>query len=259
MTNSDEVRRVLLEVIAESAEGPEKHFGRWHVLRETANRVVGAHMRDEQSHQRILDAWDDLYRQGIVSWGRNLDSQNNATADSAHLTQHGLASTKDLSRDPSNPAAYRAAIQPHVRDVPVVISYLDEAVDTYNRGSFKSSAVMVGGAAESLALVVRDRLSERITKDGEAPSQALQADFPIAGVIRAVGKELDARKTTMPQKLRERFESHWIGFTGLYRMTRNDAGHPTSVEPVTREAVHANLLLFHEHARLCRELIDWMS
>ena len=41
---------------------------------------------------------------------------------------------------------------------------------------------------------------------------------------------------------------------GLIRMTRNDAGHPSSVDPITREAIHGALLTFPEQARLSFDL-----
>ena len=40
---------------------------------------------------------------------------------------------------------------------------------------------------------------------------------------------------------------------------RNDAGHPKSIEPVSRDAVHGQLLLLHEHARLVFELGAWVD
>ena len=36
-------------------------------------------------------------------------------------------------------------------------------------------------------------------------------------------------------------------------------GHPKSIEPVNRDAVHGQLLLLHEHARLVFELGAWVD
>lgn len=63
----------------------------------------------------------------------------------------------------------------------------------------------------------------------------------------------------IPRPLRERYESFWSSYTGVFRMTRDDAGHPTSIDPVNRETIHASLLLFHEHARLCHDLSVWIE
>ena len=72
-------------------------------------------------------------------------------------------------------------------------------------------------------------------------------------------QQLDARLAAMPRDLRERYESYWPAWSGLYRMTRNEAGHPKSVDPVTRDAIHAALLVFHEHTRLIFDLGAWID
>jgi hypothetical protein len=205
----------------------------------------------------VLDGWDDLYRSGIISWGYDVGSHPNSGSDWAHLTAHGTETLKNLSRDPSNPLGYRAAVEEYVRDLPVVVSYLAEALDTYNKGSIKASAVMLGAAAESMNLDVRDKLKERMLAGGKTPPKALD-DFRIAAVLRAMETELKTRVKDMPRNLSERFESYWSASTGLFRMTRNDAGHPKSVEPVTRDAVHAALLLFPEQAKLTHDVRAWI-
>ena len=63
----------------------------------------------------------------------------------------------------------------------------------------------------------------------------------------------------MPQDLRERFSSFWSAFTGQLRISRNEAGHPKSVDPVTRDVVHSSLLIFPELARLARDLDIWVQ
>ena len=194
----------------------------------------------------------------MISWGLDTSQGPNSGPDWAHLTAHGAETIKNVSRDPSNPSGYRTAIDADVRDQPIVISYLAEALDTFNKGSIKASAVMLGAAAESMNLGVRDLLKDRMIAAGKTPPKSLD-DFRIAEVLRTIEKELTPRMKDMPRELRERFESYWPAWTGLFRMTRNEAGHPKSVEPVTRDAVHAALLLFPEQARLTHELRDWIT
>jgi hypothetical protein len=107
-------------------------------------------------------------------------------------------------------------------------------------------------------LGVRDKLKERTIAGSKTASKALD-DLRIAEVLPAIEKELTPRVKDMPKELRERFESYWPAWTGLFRMTRNEAGHPKSVEPVTRDAVHAALLLFPEQARLTHDLREWIA
>lgn len=250
------VRKVLLDVIRGMAASDAGAFGRYEVLKHAGTRLAANH--DPRLQRFVLDGWDDLYRSGIISWGLDVGSSPNASSEWAHLTAHGAQTLKTLSRDPANPLGYREAIDEHVRDLPVAISYLAEAIDTFNKGSIKASAVMLGAAAESINLAVRDTLKERMRAMRKSPPKGLD-DFRIAVVLRSVEGELTPRAKDMSQDLRERFESFWPAWTGLFRMTRNEAGHPKSVEPVTREAVHAALLLFHEQARLAHDLRAWIA
>jgi hypothetical protein len=121
----------------------------------------------------------------------------------------------------------------------------------------KAAAVMLGCAAESLNLDLRDRLRSKLASRGLVP-QALD-DWRIATVLRAMADELAKRVKDMPRELRERFEAHWPSWSGLFRIARNEAGHPSSVDPVTHEQVHAALLMFHEQARLCADLAAWID
>ena len=63
----------------------------------------------------------------------------------------------------------------------------------------------------------------------------------------------------MPRPLSEAFESYWPAFLQQIRVSRNAAGHPTSVEPVEESTVHASLLIFPELLKLSTELEDWIS
>lgn len=175
-----------------------------------------------------------------------------------HLSEHGVDALNSVDRDPSNRRGYLAAIAPHLKDQEIALSYLDEALDTYNKGNVRAAAVMLGCAVEALSLSLRARAKARIaTNGGAAPTQL--DDWRIAKVLRALEQQLDSRVAAMPRHLRERYESFWTAWTGLFRMTRNDAGHPKSIEPVSRDAVHGQLLLLHEHARLVSELGAWVD
>lgn len=115
---------------------------------------------------------------------------------------------------------------------------------------------MVGGAAESIILELRDILVARIGALGRTPSKDLQ-DWRIKRVPDALKKELDTQKNSMPGK--EAYEAYWPAFTQQIRAARNDVGHPSSIDPVTPETVHASLLIFPELARLAVELRSWIS
>ncbi len=165
---------------------------------------------------------------------------------------------ENLSRDPANPDGYLAHLCKRGTLNEIADSYLREALKTFNSDCFKSTAVMVGAAAETMILELRDTLIKRMKSMGKVPLKDLE-DWRIKRVLDALKKELDNQKSNMTRELTEEVESYWPAFTQQIRSTRNEAGHPKSIEPVTPEAVHASLLIFPELAKVADDIKSWIS
>jgi hypothetical protein len=244
-----DLRKTMLEAIANR---PADQLQSGVVMKEVQHRIKAY---SEEDQQAVLTCWYDLIRMGVLSWGLDLANPN---PPFAHLTERGRKALQNVSRDPSNPDGYLAALGASLTPHSVSWSYVTEALATYNAGCHKASAVMIGAASEALLLDLRDRLVERL--------DALQAnaakdltDWRFKKVLDAVEAVCAGRRRTMPGALGERFGSYWSSFTSHLRLTRNDAGHPKSVEPVTEDAVHGSLLIFPELAKLVRDLREWMA
>src|SRR3989454_10881710 len=63
---------------------------------------------------------------------------------------------------PANPDGYLFHLKNRAAIGPVTASYIAEALNTFNAACFKATAVMVGAAAESLVLEVRDGLVAKL-------------------------------------------------------------------------------------------------
>lgn len=249
--DTDKVRAALLNEIARRAQSPNLQPAS--VLSEVARQL---NLQHEGSGARaLLDAWSDLFRGGYVSWGYNL---SNIDPPFYHVTEKGGRIIQTLSRDPSNPSGYRAYLATKCKLNPIADSYIAEALDTYNSGSFKSAAVMVGAAAESLVLELREVLTAKIASLRQPEPPKLSA-WQVRTVLAAIEDLLDQKKKRMPTKLREDYEAYWSAFTQQIRVVRNDAGHPTSIDPITEQAVHGTLLVFPELARLAGEMAFWVQ
>jgi hypothetical protein len=113
-------------------------------------------------------------------------------------------------------------------------------------------------AAEAVTLDVRLFVQQKYEELGRTVPSDLNS-WKIRTVTSALTKIFD---NTIDRKkhgaLRERYEAYWSGFAAQIRTTRNDAGHPTTIEPVTPETVHASLLIFPELAGLAWALCDWI-
>jgi hypothetical protein len=93
-----------------------------------------------------------LFRNGILSWGYNL---SNPEQPFYHVADYGLRILEKLSGDPGNPDNYMAFLLKNTALNPIALSYVEEALRTYNAACFKASAVMLGAASEGLVLTVQ--------------------------------------------------------------------------------------------------------
>jgi len=246
------MRRVLLEVIDEYNQRGSGYMQSRSILEEAARRLK---IRgNPELEQALLTFWYDLFREGLLAWGYNL---SNPEPPFCHLTEHGRRTLQALSRDPANPEGYLAYLKESSSLDPVARSYVKEALRAYNTGCFKSAAVMIGAAVERIVLDLRDALVECIQASGRSPSKKLK-DWKIKTVLDAIRRELEDHKSDMPKSLAEDFEAYWPAFTQQIRAVRNEAGHPSSIEPITLEAVHASLLIFPELAKLAFALKSWI-
>jgi hypothetical protein len=206
-------------------------------------------------HEAILTQWGELFRTGLLAWGMNLSNPN---PPFFHLTEHGRKALENGTRDPSNPAGYLRNLASVATLNEVAMSYLTEGLDCYVAGLFKAAAVMVGGAAESVILDLRDVAVQRLTALGKPVPKPME-DWRIKTVSDALRVFIDGHKALLKHDLRDPFEAYWSAFALQIRTVRNEAGHPTTVAPVTPETVHASLLIFPELARLANNLSLWIT
>jgi hypothetical protein len=210
------------------------------------------HGYDEQA---ILTQWGELFRTGLVAWGLNL---SNPDPPFFHLTERGRQALANSTRDPSNPAGYLRHLASIGSLDPVAMSYLSEGLDCHAAGFFKAAAVMVGAAAESVILKLRDTTEQKLTSLRRPIPKAFKS-WQIRTVSDGLRAFFETQKAQFRQDLREPFEAYWSAFAQQIRAARNDAGHPTNVDPVTPDTVHASLLIFPELVRLANALSVWVK
>ncbi len=245
-----QIRAVLLEVV-DGLSKQNTYLQSGGVLQE-ATRRLGT--RDLDTEQALLTFFYDLFRTGYLSWGYNLA---NPSPPFFHLTALGRRALAQHSRDPANPDGYLSHLRSRAPLGPVTDSYIIEALNTFNAACFKATAVMVGAAAESLVLGIRDTLVSKLQAlDRSVP--AAFTDWRVRPILSTLETTIAAKKAALPTPLFERFEANWPAFTHQIRTARNEAGHPVSVEPVTAEEVHASLLIFPELATLAKQVEEWI-
>ena len=250
------IRSTLLRVISDyQDQHPGAFYQALAVLAPAAGILgEGRHLTQMES-QALLVAFYDLFRTGHLSWGSDLA---NPSPPFFHIAEQGRTALRHLSRDPSNPDGYLSYLRSRATLGPVAQAYVDEAIQTFNTNCFRAAAVMIGAAAESLVLQLRDTVVAGINKTGREPAKDLSHQL-IKKVIEAVRKELEMQQSGMCHELREDFGAYWPGLVQQIRTTRNDAGHPTNIDRLTPETVHGALLIFPDLAGLSVRLAEWAS
>jgi hypothetical protein len=220
-----------------------------------AARRLGIAQGRPDLEQALLTQWSELFRTGLLAWGLNLSNPN---PPFFHLTEPGRQALANLTRDPSNPAGYLRHLNSVAHVDPVAQSYLSEALDCYVAGFFKAAAVMTGVAAENIILNLRDATVQKLASlDRPAPKG--MSDWRVKTISDSLHQFLNGHKAKFTRALQEEFEAYWSAFTQQIRATRNEVGHPTSIDPITSDAVHASLLIFPELAKLANSLDHWVK
>lgn len=262
MSESKNVRQELLNTINRYAKDSKPHsLQRDAVIRAVASQLKISSSSTKEEQQAILVAWDDLYRSGHIGIGSDL---NNIGLPFSFITDKGRRMLESFSRDPANPDGYLKHLQNTATLNPVALSYITEALATYNNNCYKATAVMVGCAAESIIIELsktiqarKEELSLPLRHGGNLKNW--QVKKVLLGIEQELKEEFEKLKNNGPIALSEAFNSYWPAFTQQLRSIRNDAGHPVSVEPVSEETAHAALLIFPLQAKLATDLMSWLN
>jgi hypothetical protein len=221
-------------------------------VRTTLLEVIQEMNRQEQI---VLTEWSELFRTGYLAWGFNAE---NPSPPFCHVTERGGQALENLIRDPSNPNGYLLHLDSKAQINDISMSYLKEGLECYVATLYKSAAVMIGAASESIILNLRNITLDKTQKEtGNIPRG--MDDWRIRTIVNALKTLFDEKKKHFDKDLKEEYEAYWSAFTQQIRAVRNEAGHPSSIDPITSDTVHASFLIFPELAALAQKLQYWVE
>ncbi|MGD0009734.1 MAG: hypothetical protein ABSE93_14460 [Terriglobia bacterium] len=158
------------------------------------------------------------------------------------VTEYGRKCIAEGNLLPFDPEGYLGALSKRVPGLDATaLTYLREAISTYNRGFFLSSAVSLGVASEHLVL----RLIDTYVNAHADPAKRAKVQQRFEGKFifpqySHFKKELDGLKASIPGELLKDYETHLDGVFNLIRLVRNQSGHPSGIVP-DQAIVFANL------------------
>ena len=242
----EEIRNTILKIFQERSSSNQS-LSSSNVLEDARNRL---NLISRESEQLLLTIFYDMFRTGYIAWGLDIANPNPPWF---HLTEQGRTALSTYSIDPVNQEGYIAYLQSNSSLSDVSISYVKEALKTYNADCWRASAVMLGAALESAILDLRNKLVNNLGEEN-VTSKLKNKNSSIKVTIKAIESKLNEYKAAMDYDLKEWYDELWSSMILLIRKARNDAGHPSSLISVTPELTHASFLRFHPLAKLLRDL-----
>ena len=241
-----ELRAAVMEIVrhapVNNAQVPD--FGFLQRL-ESADR----HLSDDD-FETARQIFHDLYLEGIISPGtRARRGQHGGTHVMSWpffvVTSYGKKVLATDKYEPHDSHGYISSLKQQAPGVDYdTIRYLEESLTCYRTGTLLASAVMLGCAAENVALLLIDAFGKSIRDSGDRERYEKETDsWMINSKYKALWKRLEPLCGDLPRPLRDNLHTVLDRVFDLIRTTRNSAGHPTG-RTVEREEMRANFILF---------------
>ena len=213
----------------------------------------------EQSRLRMLvqEAMWDLIVKRVLVIGMN---EPNAEWPFYRLSERGFEAVKKGAPQPYDPDGFLKHFHATVGTVdPVVGAYVAEAIQTFNTGCLRASAVMLGGASEKLILLLCDAFEKAISDPAKKAkfvkdSAAKWAITHKYAVLKDRFDRMVAAKK-LPHQHAETVGSELPSGFELLRRSRNVGGHPEVPGNVDEDTAFLNLRAFTEYASRVTQLI----
>lgn len=250
----EEIQGVVISIILEE-EKTTHGSGQFANLEQSVIEVVarrrgvlGPHSSmpdDAIVKEFVRDVFWDLFRQGFITPGLNNSNPNLPFFRLSHFGKNSLASGRPFRFHDAS--SYIKLVSSNVPDVSErTIDYLEEAVSTFYSGSLLASAVMLGVAAELEFLRVVDLAAEIDATKREFSK--VQDERFIRSKFQRFIPEIKRIEKSLDREATEDLETNFAAIQSILRISRNEAGHPSSAHP-TRENTYVNLQLFVPFAR----------
>jgi hypothetical protein len=225
---------------------------------------VGPNAHDcvtDRDREIAREVFHELYLERVVITGASFDSINAQMVWPFYtITEFGKQVLCGDEYQPHDRDGYVAKLKSQIPTLdPDSIRYLDESLQCFERGVLLASAVMLGCAAEKVALLLVDAFGHAIHDAALKRKYERETDhWMISRKYEALWKRLEPLSSKLPKELSADLHTVLDRVFDLIRTTRNHAGHPTG-KIIEREAMRANLLLFPSYCRRVYGLIEYFS
>jgi hypothetical protein len=200
----------------------------------------------------VREVFWDLFRQGHITLGFN---NSNPAYPFFKLSRFGRDNLGTVAQNRfHDTGSYMRLVAARAPDLaPGTGTYLEEAVAAFYAGCYLSACVMIGVAAETEFL----RLTHEAAASEKFPgvfAGAAKETF-VKTRIDKFGRALEhVRLQLQPRKQFENLDANLSAIQAVFRVARNDAGHPTGAAAPDRDQVYVFLHLFPAFAEQVQHL-----
>lgn len=198
--------------------------------------------------------WDLVFERILTP---NTESSN-ANLQFHKITEYGEKVLSEGEIQPHDPSGYIESLKQIPSIDPIIITYVEESLQAYLKNLQLSAAVTLGAASERATNVLLDAListahtSRLVTKFNRLYNKKIKDKH------KGISDELNHVKGNFPRSLREHYDCFFNGIFDIYRINRNEAGHPTG-NKVDKNAMFGYLTLFVPYCILIYEIIDYIT
>jgi len=218
-----------------------------------------------QQHGRHLllflaqEVFWQLIVEGILAPGMD---PNNLHLPWFHITGHGREVLAAGESQPYDPTGYLARLRDRI-PVPdtTVTAYLAESLETFRKGNYVPSTVMLGIAAERVFLLLCDSLAAALSNASEkAAFTKMLGRFPMKPKLDWVQNKIQQVQHLAPAGFPANATIMLIAIYDLMRCQRNELGHPREAPPnVKRQDAFVNLQIFPRYYEIAEEMHTFLA
>jgi hypothetical protein len=195
-----------------------------------------------------------LVVEGILAPGYNI---HNRDLPWFHITQYGRLVLNSQDPNPHDPTGYLARLGERIASPDSsVVAYLGESLETFRKGSFVASTVMLGIAAERVFLLLCESLENALGTSSEKTTfSKLLGQFSMRPKLDWVHNKIQQVLKHRPEGFPENATIMVVAIYDLMRGQRNELGHPRETPPqVQREDAFVNLQIFPRYYEIAEEM-----
>ena len=218
---------------------------------------AGAPNLPDSNVEHVLDFMNLLLHEGVIRWGLN---RYNLDPPFMSITAYGHTVLAITEPTPYDPDGYLDDIKSKITLDDTSELYLTECIQTFHRGNYLSSAVMLGVSAESIFNNMYDCFI------GSLESSKVSSDFEKLRKTPNTKRRIDLVTDTIkvkatkefPREIVDNFDSKTGPILNLIRRLRNDVGHPSGIK-INRTEMFTNLMLFKVYCDESHQIIEFLK